>query len=81
MGMIHEYRDFVELVDLKGRYKRMPRDWRHVPLALKRFAHGLCCLVVMVVIQANFDFNYMVEEEYAQQPFWKRWLYPTLFLQ
>ena len=79
--MISEYRDFVELMDLKGRYKSMPRNWDQVSLALKRFGHGIFCLIIMATIQANVDFDYMTEPEYALQPFWKRWLYPTLFLQ
>lgn len=40
IGMNHEYSDFVELMDLNGRYRNMPRGTPHLWPTLKRFGQA-----------------------------------------
>ena len=50
IGMNHEYSDFVELMDLNGRYRNMPRGTPHLLPTLKRFGQAIMCFVGMLFL-------------------------------
>ena len=69
VGMNHEYADFVELMDLNGRYRNMPRGTPHLWPTLKRFGQAQFCFVAKILFE-QIDFGVMETPEYQLMPFY-----------
>ena len=80
IGMCHEYSDFVDLMDLKGRYQGMKNGgFSHLFLTVSRFFQAIACFAVVIFLDIQFDFSILESDGFSELPFHQRWLYNTLF--
>ena len=58
----YEYKDFEDWIELKGHYEQIPNPLNS---GLKRFATGLCWMVVVVVIGGTFNIPALVSDDFC----------------
>lgn len=73
-GMAHEYKFFIEFINRKGDYSKIPKDKLMIP-ALKRFMATIASIVAIVFILKVFPFDHLLTEEWAARNFVFRALY------
>jgi len=74
----YEYKDFEDWIELKGHYEQIPNPLNS---GLKRFATGLCWMVVVVVIGGTFNIPALVSDDFCHMSlamqslyqFWTVW--------
>ena len=62
VGPFYEYRDFIEMIEKKGRYENIPSP---ILPTMNRFLHAHICLVLNFVGFMYFDPQFPGKEEYG----------------
>ena len=68
-GPATEYRPYIEWINLKGDFAKMPRFVNFKP-ALIRFSHTLCCIGVYTALGMFIDLYDMVDPKFKQESLW-----------
>ena len=63
---MHEYRDFEDFINYKGKISKMPIFGNFFP-AFRRFMETIFCITILTIFSANIETDYLLTNEFGHR--------------